>query len=85
MHDRTVVYLFIKALEERAGQDGGGVGSPSHLSPQTYLDKFQNILNTYEFDMRFKVRTAGTLQREEFVLPTSPSACISTSLSLCLS
>ena len=52
------------------GQDGRGVGSSSHLSPPTYVDNFQSILKTYEFDLRFKERTAGTLQREEFVLLT---------------
>ena len=46
----------------RAGQDGGGVGSPSHPSPPTYLDDFQIILKTYEFDLRFKETPAGTLQ-----------------------
>ena len=35
-----------------AGQDGGGVGFPSHLSPLTYLGNFQIILKTYEFDLR---------------------------------
>ena len=36
------------------GQDDRGVGSPSHLSPPTYLDNFQIILKTYEFSLRFK-------------------------------
>ena len=31
--------------------DGGGVGSPGHLSPPTYLDNFQIILKTYEFGL----------------------------------
>ena len=52
------------------GQDGGGVESPSHLSPTTYLDNLQIILKTYEFDLRFKERTAGPLQREGFLLLT---------------
>ena len=50
------------AFPEEAGQDDGGVGSPSHLSPPTYLDNFQIILKTYKFGMRFKERTAGMLQ-----------------------
>ena len=53
-----------------AGQDGGGVGSPSHPSPPTYLDNFQIILKLYKFDLRCKERTGGTLQREEFSLLT---------------
>ena len=44
------------------GRDGGGVGSPSHLFPSTYLDNFQIILKMYKFDLRFKERTAGMLQ-----------------------
>ena len=28
---------------------GRGLGSPSHLSPLTYLDNFQIILKTYKF------------------------------------
>ena len=38
------------------------VGSPSHLSPPNYLDNLQIILKIYEFSLRFKERTAGTLQ-----------------------
>ena len=48
------------------GQDGRGVWSSPHLAPPTYLDYFQTILNTYEFDLRFREKTAGTLQREGF-------------------
>ena len=55
---------------EREGQDGRGVGSSTHLAPPTYLDDFQNILNTYEFDLRFKERAAGMLEREKFSLLT---------------
>ena len=44
--------------------------SSTHLAPQTYLASFQNILKTYKFELRFKERTAGMLQREEFVLLT---------------
>ena len=44
------------------GQDGGRVGSPSHLSPSNYLDNLQIILKIYEFGLRFKERTAGMLQ-----------------------
>ena len=40
-------------------------GSSIHLVAQTYLDSFQNILNTYEFNLRCKERTAGMLQREK--------------------
>ena len=43
-----------KYAEWEAGQDGGRVGSPSHLSPPTYLDNFQIILKTYEFGLRFR-------------------------------
>ena len=43
-------------------------GPPSHLSTLTYLDNFQIILKTYEFDLRFRI--AGTLQREESALLT---------------
>ena len=50
-----------------AGQAGRRVGSSTHLVPPTYLDNFQIILNTYESDLRFKERTAGTLQREGFL------------------
>ena len=46
----------------REGQDGGRVGSPSHLSPPNYPDNLQIILKIYEFSLRFKERTAGTLQ-----------------------
>ena len=53
------------------GQDGRRVGSPSHLSPPTYLDNFQIILKTYEFSQRFKERTAGMPQWEEFALLAS--------------
>ena len=41
-------------------------GSSTHLAPQIYLHNSQNILNTYEFDLEFKDRTAGMLQREIF-------------------
>ena len=61
---------MLNAKSEGAGQYGGGVGPPSHLSPPTYLDNFQVILNTCEFDVSSKERTAGTLQREEFALLT---------------
>ena len=43
-------------------------GSSNHLVPTTYLDNFQSILKTYEFNLRFNERTAGTLQREVFSL-----------------
>ena len=45
-------------------QDGGRVGTRNHLSPPTYLDKFQTILNmnTYQFTLRFNGRTAERLQ-----------------------
>ena len=56
---------------ENKGQDGRRVGVLNSLLPQIYLDNFQIILNTYEFDLRFKERTAGMLQREEFPLLTS--------------
>ena len=36
--------------------------------PPNYLDKFQIILKTYKFGLRFKERTAGLLQWEEFTL-----------------
>ena len=59
-------------MKGRGGQNGGRVGSPSQLSPPTYLDKFQIILKTYEFGLRFKERTAGMLQWNATVrmLPT---------------
>ena len=41
-----------------------------HLVHQTYLDNFQNILNTYEFNLRCKERIAGMLQREKYSLLT---------------
>ena len=50
-------------LRQGAGKDGGGVGSSSHLVPPAYLDNFQIILKTFEFNLRFKERTAGMLQR----------------------
>ena len=34
-------------------------GASTHLVPPTSLDNFQIILNTYEFDLRFKERIAG--------------------------
>ena len=49
-------------------QDGGRVGTRNHLSPPNYLDNFQTILKTYEFALRFKGRTDGKLQWEEFAL-----------------
>lgn len=64
-----ILYLNWKWLE-REGQNGRRVGSSTHVVPQTYLDNLQNILNTYEFDLRFKKRTAGMLQREKFLLLT---------------
>ena len=69
---RLRLNIFAKNVSEQAGagQDGGRVGSPSHLFPPTYLDTFQIILKTYEFGLIFKERTAGMLQREEFVLLT---------------
>lgn len=51
---------------EWTGPNGRGVGSPSYLSPLTYIDNFQIILKTYIFDLRFEERTAVMLQREEF-------------------
>ena len=38
------------------------VGSSNHLSPPNYLDNLQIILKIYEFGLRFKERTAETLQ-----------------------
>ena len=65
-------YLNIfKPQKGGPGQHGGRVGSPSHLSPPTYLDNFQIVQETHEFNLRFKKRPAGTLQREEFALLTS--------------
>ena len=61
----------LKTIFWEAGQDGGRVGSRSHLSPPTDLDNFQIILNTYEFGLGFKEKTAGMLRRKEFVLQTS--------------
>ena len=46
----------------REGQNGGRVGSPSHLSPPSYLDNLQIILKIDEFGLIFKERTAGMLQ-----------------------
>ena len=57
--------------KQGAGQDGGGVGSPSHQSPPTYLDNIQINLKNYEFKLRLKERTAGTLHRKELALLTS--------------
>ena len=57
-----------KTCLEGRGQDGRRVGSLSHLSPPNYLDNFQIILKTYKLGLRFKERTAGMLQREEFSL-----------------
>ena len=62
---------LIKVALLGARQDEGGVQSPSNLSPQTYLGNFQIILKTYKFDLRFKERTAGMLQKEEFSVLTS--------------
>ena len=59
---------FKSTVIKGAGQEGGGVGSPTHLSPPTYLDNLQIILKTYKFNLRFKERTTGMLQREEFAL-----------------
>ena len=53
---------LVSQLLEEAGKDGGGVGSPSHLSPPTYLDNFQIILKTYESGLKFKEGTARFLQ-----------------------
>ena len=47
--------------KEEAGQDGGRVVFPSHLSPPTYLDNFQITLKTYKFGLIFKERRAGML------------------------
>ena len=53
--DKELVFKIYKELiKRRARQDGRGVGSPSHLSPPTYLDNFQIILKTYEFNLRFQ-------------------------------
>ena len=60
----------VKKLKIGVGEEGEEVGSPSHLAPPTYLDDFQTFLKTYEFNLRFKERTAGTLQGEEFSLLT---------------
>ena len=68
MRKRSIVHK--ESDWRRAGQDSGAVGSPSHLAPPTYLDNFKIILKTYELCLRFKERTAGTLQREEFGLLT---------------
>ena len=55
-------------LQRRRGKMGGRGGSPSHLSPPNYLHNLQIILKIYEFGLRLKEGTAGTLQWEEFVL-----------------
>ena len=58
----SIEFVKQKRYPEEEGQDGGRVGSPSHLSPPNYLDNLQIILKTYEFGLRFKERPAGTLQ-----------------------
>ena len=58
---------MIKVYEKTAEEKGS---SPHPVPPPTYLDNFQAILNTYEFDLRFKERTAEILQREGFLLLT---------------
>ena len=63
----TTSVLSSNSLEE-AGQDSRRVGSPSHLSPPTYLDNFQIILKTYEFGLRFKERTEGRKRNEDVAL-----------------
>ena len=70
-----VIYIFnvipIKfSIAGGGGQDGGRLGASIHPTPPTYLDYCQIILKTYEFDLRFKERTAGMLQREGFSLLT---------------
>ena len=60
--------FFKKHEHGEVGQDGGRVESPSQLSPPDYLDKFQITLKTYKFGLRFKERTAGMLQWEDFML-----------------
>ena len=52
----------LKGNIQGEGQDGGRVGSPSHLSPANYLDNLQIILKIFEFCLLFKERPAGMLQ-----------------------
>ena len=54
------IILFKEKFRE-AGQDGGRVGSPSHMCPPNYLDNFQIILKTYEFRLIFTERN-GMIQ-----------------------
>ena len=49
-------------LSGEKGQDGRRVRSPNHLSPPDYLDNLKIMLKIYEFGLRFKERTAETLQ-----------------------
>ena len=62
------LHRSIEFLVWEEGQDGGRVVFPNHLSPQNYLGSLQIILKIYEFSLRFKERTAGMLQWEEFTL-----------------
>ena len=60
--------------EGNSQQDGGRVGVLNSPVSQTYLDNFQNILDTYKFDLRSKERTAGMLRSysEVVLIPVSP-------------
>ena len=57
-----------KKKKKEEGQDGGRVGSPSHLSPPNYLHNLQIILKLYEFSLRFKA-----VSYTHLTLPTTGS------------
>ena len=56
-------------LKKKNTKEGGRMAKEQrsliHLVPQTYLDNFQDILNTYEFNLRCQERTDRMLQREK--------------------
>ena len=68
--ESSVVLWSMNSRLQGAGQDGGRVGSSPHPAPPTYLDYFQTIPKTYEFDLTFKERTAGMVWRKGFLLLT---------------
>ena len=61
--------LYLNDESEERGK-GSRRRVPKSPGPTKNLDSFQILLNTYEFHLRFKEKTAGMLQREGFSLLT---------------
>ena len=64
----ALVTYVIEIINEGERQDGGRVEVLVSSGFLSYLDSFQTILKTYEFNLRCKERTGGMRQRGRKVI-----------------